>query len=544
MKQLHFLWMVFMFIQIIHTLPAQKMKDKRVEISYVSLPAEKLPAAYTTYSVQLTGGNITMGGLTAQSLAQQVRMDGFKRVGALPNEYGHLRIHVFTGTTVTGRSSLKSKTTTTKNDKGVETKTTTYWYELPCSANTWYKILDPEGNTLSTGSNSHSENVRSREYSSSGALAKDYDAIVRGIRKNFSSTAAKSAVSTAQKNLTATYDFAHAKADGLLYTLKKHPEEDLFDQHLETAMAVFKALPATASADEGLSQLSAPVAFWKKYADAHPGKDKNLTEVYIAVNSNLAHVYTYLDRLEEADMHARRILAVDPKEKRTERLLDFMTKIKGRMDFHGIHTIRHARDLSQVVPPSLVKAIEEEKDQLQTDNNSISGYVIMGGDTLEGFFARSKTDDDFIFGANGNTKFMRETVDALEEVDLTSAQVTSFWIGERPFMKIKFSPCSKGKEEAGLHILEEVFVTDKIALFKYYPATGVLSNTAKELAFRKAGEEMPISLLDSQFLLWEKGLSAYFRDCADLAAACSGGGYKMTEGDLIKVARVYSELCP
>jgi tetratricopeptide (TPR) repeat protein len=517
------------------------MKDKRVDIKYVSLPTDKLPPDYLTYSVSVYGHNLYAAGLSAESVGSVISMNGFKRVEG--DEFGHLRISINTGSTTCGRPAFKSKTTTTKNDKGVETKTTTYWYEMTCSSGTSYKISDPESSVLASGSNSHSNTLKTSEFSSSSSMNNQYESLISGLRSGFEKDVAMSAARIAQAVLVKKYDFAYTRDDPQFYFIKKHPAEDEFEANLEKTIDIFKNMSAATPSSEGLEKMEPIIAFWKKYGEKDPGADKDLMDVYIACNSNLANTYYYLDQFDEAERYATRVLKVDQKDKRTSRLLEQMAKTRELMNFHDIHTMHYSRDLTSALPPSKVKAIEEEKEEIKEENNSLAGLLILKGDSLKGFFVRSKDQSEFMFGPNGNTKFILDTPNAIKEHDITSPEVSEFSIGDRNFKKINFSPSAKGKTEPSLQILEELYNSDKIKLYKYYPVSGVLSNEQYEFAFQKPGDLNPISLMDTKFLLWEKGLAAYFSDCEDLKAMCLSGSFKMEEDDLLKAARIYSEVC-
>jgi len=70
-----------------------------------------------------------------------------------------------------------------------------------------------------------------------------------------------------------------------------------------------------------------------------------------------------------------------------------------------------------------------------------------------------------------------------------------------------------------------------------------LSGEKTELAYQKTGDPAPVSLEDTQFLVLNKGLSKYFADCPDLTKMCSEGQIELYKEDLIKAARIYTELC-
>jgi len=533
------------FLAVIPFLSAQKAKDKKVEIKYVSLPTQKLPDSYTTYSVTVSGGNIAIAGTSTSELAKNVYMNSFKRVGdAVDGEFGHLRISVNTGTVSTGRLAWKNRSETTKDDKGVSHTTKYYWYELPCSGIVSFRIIDPDGKILDDYSHTYNSNAKSDETTDSKSLSDRSDAIYNTLRKNYASDMAWGVSNLAKNTLRTKYDFAFEENGVQFYTIKKHPDEDAFEASLDKTIEVFKALPANAPAAEGLAKLESPIKLWTKHAEASPGKDKDLAEVYNACNSNLANAYFYLDRFDDAKKHARRVLAVDEKDKRMQHLLENMDKVQAQMTVLNIHTMHYSRDLSNALPPTKVKEIKEANDQLQATNNSLPGYLVINTDTIRGLFMRSKSDEDFVFGPNGNTKFVIEKAGGMEEKDVTAAEVKAFTIGDRNFKRMQFSPCAKGKSEPASHILEQLYDSEKIKLYKYYPVSGTLSNAQNEFAFMKKDAPAPVSLLDTQFLLWDKGMANYFSDCTDLKDMCSAGGFKMNEDDLLKAARVYAEVCP
>jgi len=43
--------------------------------------------------------------------------------------------------------------------------------------------------------------------------------------------------------------------------------------------------------------------------------------------------------------------------------------------------------------------------------------------------------------------------------------------------------------------------------------------------------------------MFNKGLANYFSDCEDLKTMSNEGGFKLNEEDLVKAARIYSEIC-
>lgn len=543
MNPIKYLFLTLITLFLISPSFAQKIKDKRVAIKYVSLPSEKLPDDFKTYSVRVYGSGVSTAGLNPESLANSIKMDGFKRLAGMGQDFGHLRVSAYAGYVSTGRGELKSKTTTKKDKAGNETKTTSYWYEVPFSMNYSYKVVAPDGTILASGNQNVSEKSSSGSSSSSSQARKNYSSSINSMRTSFASKTVNNMVSAARSTLVNRFDFDYARASVELYLIKKDKSEDGFEKSFETAKKVFEKVKAITPADEVKEQLKPAMKFWVEQADRDLGGDKKLKRIYKAANYNLALVNYYLNNMDAAKMYANNVIKSEGKDKKSKNLLSKIAKTEKLMALHGINTMHYKRDLSNAMGPAKVKEFEDEKEELAAANNSSAGTLTMDGKQIEGSVMQDKEAEEMIFGKDGNVKFMVESGGEMKEYDLTATEVSAFSIGDRSFSKIKFSPCAKGKEEANYHILEEVYNSDKIKLYKYYPTTGALAGAKTEFAFQKTGEEAPSSLMDTQFLILKKGLAKYFSDCADLAEMCTEGAIGMNQDDLIKAARIYSEVC-
>jgi len=153
------------FLLFTSSLFGQRLKDKRAKFSYVTLPSEKLPDNYNTYSVNVYGRALVVGGSNSDAAGKSITMDGFKKVAHHGRDGGgHLRVVVNTGSVSEGRASIKSRKETKTDSKTKKTTTTYYyWYELPYSAGPTYTIYDPEGNVLDSGGKGYSDTEKTRE---------------------------------------------------------------------------------------------------------------------------------------------------------------------------------------------------------------------------------------------------------------------------------------------------------------------------------------------------------------------------------------------
>lgn len=81
---------------------SQKLKDKIIQVPYVSLPSKKLPASFSTYSVKVNGGAFNYSNRDPFSTAKSIRMDGFKRLTGMGSDFGHLRVYATASTPYIG----------------------------------------------------------------------------------------------------------------------------------------------------------------------------------------------------------------------------------------------------------------------------------------------------------------------------------------------------------------------------------------------------------------------------------------------------------
>ncbi len=312
---------------------------------------------------------------------------------------------------------------------------------------------------------------------------------------------------------------------------------------METAIQVFEESTAFTSGEELLRALAEPVEFWKSQSKDNYTKDKKMSRIYIAANRNLALIAFASDQFDLAKEYADRVLAVDPKDKTCKRLLEWQNALLKRMEPHNLFTLHYKRDLENAVAPSEVAALEEHVEELQDENDATDAIAVVNGQEVKGQIYLEKGAEDFIFGDNGNVKFLVTGTTEIDEYDLVHEDVESFTIEGRAFTKEMFRPRAKGESESKISILEHVYSSDRITLYKYYPTGSKLGESKHEFALRRKGEEEIVSLLDTQFLLFDKGMAKYFSDCEDLASMCAEGEFEMNRDDLVKAVRIYSELC-
>ncbi|HRD81172.1 MAG TPA: hypothetical protein PK198_03330 [Saprospiraceae bacterium] len=519
----------------------QRLKDKRAQINYVSLPTKKVPDSYTTYSVQVYGSAVTDAGHSNQALENKIVMDGFKRVNYQEGG-GHLRIVMNMGYTTQGRAEYKSNKITKKDEKtGVETVTWEYWYEVPLNLSAVFNIYDPAGNILTTYSKNFAGKKSTSRYSKSDDLSKNYNANINRMRKEVALEVINDLMREVVPIVSDQFDFDKRHDNPEFFIIENYPSEPDYQKYFELLDTEWKKIDSAVPTSELKAKFGPALAFYEKEAEIDAKGDKKLLKVFEAANYNAALLNFYLDDFEKAVRYANRVIASEGgKHRKSSDLIERVQKTKQLMDMHGVNTLHYARDLSNAIPPAAMKALEKAQEQLESDNNLLRGVIVIKGETIEGTVVSEKGVEELDFSDKGNTKFMDASK---KEYSYSAKEIEAFSIGTRNFVKKNFAPCAKGKVEPTTHILEEIYTSDKIVLYKYYPSAGALSDAKMEFAFKKASDTDPISLYDTRFLILKKGLATYFSDCADLKAMCEQGEITNDQEGLLKAARIYAELC-
>jgi hypothetical protein len=521
----------------------QRLKDSPINIKYVQLPSKKLPKDYKTYSVTASGPLFEQAGVSTGTVAKGIVMDGFKRLDGMGDNVGHLRTQLYGSYIRTGRAEFKTRTSTSKDKDGKETTKKYYWYEIPFNCNTNFRIFNPDGEILRRADFPNNKIMKTKEYSNSTSLTKDRVKLLNQLEADYASETINALKSNTKQSLVNLYDYDYQSARFNIYLIKKHASEQQWEKHYENVAAVFKDAEANTPSSQIKPNLISSFEFYEMHANKDPKGDKKLKRIYKAANYNLALLHFAVDEFDLAREYAAKVIKSENKDRRSRLLTDRIEKWETKMANLDINTIHHFRDIEDALPPSTIAALEAEKEEMEESTTTSSGSVFKGSEEIAGTWSMDKEADDLIFGEGGNIKFVVEENSEMVEVDLTSVDITEFIVADRKFKKIRFSPSAKGQTEASLQILEEIYTSEKIKLFKYYPSTGALSDDKPEFAYQKRNEEFPISLESTQFLLWKKGLAKYFSDCEDLGELVGEGSIAKSKDDLIKAARIYSELC-
>ncbi|GLR18773.1 hypothetical protein [Portibacter lacus] len=530
---------IFIFCAAIN---AQKLKDKAVVIKYVSLPSIAVPLDYKTFSVEAGGEVLQISGVSPKGFADDFSMQGFKKVNGYGGSAGHLHLVVDLGYLTIGKEEMKTKTTKTKDKSGNEVIVKEYYYAVPFSGSSSAKIIDPDGRILSSKSEVYDRELGTQLYKNQAQLKKSANKLINDITRDAAQEIRRNAYSYSNSMLQ-SFDFRKTSTREQIYLITKHSSEDQWEKHYETIKLLFSSGSHYPNTEFRKEKLEPAIRFYKQMASKDPRGDKKKKRIYKAANLNLSTIYYYLEDMASSIEYAELSLKAMGKDSRSSNRISKAERTLERMRDIGVSTIYYERDLSNALPPGAIANQEAENERLLEDANANNATIVYRNEEVYGKMLLDKEADDLIFGEGGNVKFVVNKDGVLDEIKLTDYWVSSFEVADRKFTKMKFSPSAKGKTEASVEILEEVYQSESLKLYKYYPSSGALSDEKPEFAFQKSGQEFPISLESTSFLLWEKGLSDYFSDCEDLRKIIQEGGIKKTKEDLIKAARVYSEIC-
>ncbi len=530
-------------------LSGQKITTEKFPVQYTALPLNPLNPEFTTYSVSAYGGGSSLAdlGLTTMSLANQIKFQGFKKVDG---KSGHFRVSIQVGYIRIGSATTEKRVSTTKKKDGTEVKTTYYYKKSSYSVPISYRVTDYEGKTLKEGtvsSNTSAQAVKSKEFTSYTALnnywQNNRNSLIYGAAKKF----VTEKVGSIQSHLSYAYDYRKItyQRDELEVPGKRVDGHEEFNQAYETVKTAFEAMRPNESISELAPKVQSSIDFWIKAMDDYPMGNKKTEKMRHACLMNLATVYFWLEDLAQAEKYATECLAINWKDGRPKRLIKEIEEVKKKFAINKVDTRHLDRDLENAEPPSTSAEEETPVFEETGDVAAMEGFIVNeAGDTLNGeFMVNTEEDLELNFGPEGNVVFTYKVDGKDEKSVLDPAKVKSFQLKDRNFMAMTFTPGAKGNTEAGTHLMECIYDTERIKVYKFYPYDNKLGDVNMEYAFQKASEEAPVSTASTQFLLFKKGMSNYFADCPDLAELAGAGEFENEEDSLIKAARIFAEVC-
>lgn len=579
---------------------AQKIKTKYLQVEYTDLPARPLDKTFKTYSVSVTDpfGAIKAGNLNAESLVKKhLTLNGFKALEG-PSDF-HINISIGqyvmfghetketkekktrkvepTETETTSSSSSRSsndkarvtesdtKKTTTTPEKttttSTKTKTETYYvttyhksidYQLPIA----YTIIDFEGNKIKEGTLVAQNKKLNYTYGKNSSdpvkleerFKDKYSTVISGMVGNTIKNNVKSLGDWVKKN----YDFQRKKENAYFRTLgKKSDGATEFNAAFAQVKTAFAKMKADQPIDKIKAEVKPAIETWLKLKEGYPMEKKRGRKGRHACLFNIASTFYWLDEFDEAIKYAKEGVAVGNKEKHLERLLTRIDNTKKLMRTNRVTTRHIDRDLEdyiqrEIMPPNQgnptamqTNSVANPKDALVYD-----GFIVdKKGTRIKGKFVISNNKKkELDFGKQGNIEFRWNKNNVPQVSYLEPNNVKTFGFNKRTF-NCQGYQTALDNDASKKKIMECLFDSDLIKVFKYYPYEQGVNNNKTEISMQRKSDTQPVSTVGDQFLIFKKGLSVFFKDCTELSELALDGEFERNEVDIVRAAKAYTQFC-
>lgn len=582
---------------ISHPTIAQKIKTKYLQVEYTDLPARPLNPEFKTYSVSVTDpyGAIKAGNLNAESLIKKhLTLNGFKALQG-PSDF-HINIsigqYVMLGhemkeekekktrkvkpkETESSSSSSKpstekarvteTKTTTATPEKAKSTtsKTTTetYYvttyhksidYHLPIS----YTVIDFEGNKIKEGTLIASNKKLNYIYGKKSAdpvkleerFKEKYSTVISGMVGNTITNNVKSLGEWVKKN----YDFQRKKENVYYRTLgKKSDGATEFNAAYEKVKIAFGKMKFNEPIDKIKLEVKPAIETWLKLKESYPMEKKKGRKGRHACLFNIASTFYWLDEFDEAIKYCKEGIAVGNKEKHLERLLTRIDKTKKLMRTNRVRTRHINRDLEdyvqrELMPPNGQNPAAMPTNSVATPKDALvyDGFIVdKKGTRIKGKFVISNNKKkELDFGKQGNIEFRWNKNNVPQVSYLAPNNVKSFGFNKRTF-NCQGYKTALDNDASNKKIMECLFDSELIKVFKYYPYEQGVNNNKTEVSMQRKSDAQPVSTVGDQFLIFKKGLADFFKDCSELSELALQGEFEKNEVDIVRAAKAYTQYC-
>lgn len=527
---------------------AQKVKNERFNVSYTQLPTDPLDNEFTTYRVNVYGSGyinghsiFESGKITRQGMQRAINLGGFKK----ETGNAHVRVQVSVGNARTVKNEVGKKVTEKKSKDGKVSKTTSYFMQYHYYMPIRYVVYDYQGNRIFEGQVTNQQNVeqiKGNSFSSSSKAYEDWKKRRMSTLNNSAASYVRNAINNISSALNYRYGYPERTEREEIKIVKKHATEDDFLKAYETAKVAFEKVKFNAPMEGVAADIQPAIDFWMTY-DKYPADDRKLKKVRYACLYNLTTVYYWMDDLPNAEKYANECLKIDYKEGGIKRFVDRIERLNKAFEVNNVDSRHFFIDVESATPPNnnaeVAAPVEEE------DNASLAGTMVLAdGTEVEGnVVVNTEEGSDLVFGPKGNVVFNYKVDGKDVSSSLDPAQTQEFSFQGRNFKVMDFTPGAKGNKISGKHILEVIYDSPRIQLFKFYPYDDQLGDKKIEFALMKGGEPAPTSTSSTPFLIFNKGLAKYFEDCGDLVEMINAGGIAHNEEGLTQATRIYAEVC-
>ena len=598
---------LFCFFLLSQTAFSQKIKTKYVAVEYTQLPLRPIDDTFKTYSVSVSDpfAVLKTGNLDPETLVKKhLTLHGFKpleggsdfHINISIGQYvllGHetkeesekktRKVSPTTTNSTENTSSSASKTsgekarvttptksttatqpdkvsssnkTTTKTQTETYTVTTYYksiQYHVPIS----YVILDFQGNKIKEGTLTNANKILNYTY---GKKSTDPHRLEEDFKKKFSTITSgmvglsitnnvKSLGTWVKKN----YDFQKINTREYFRVLsKKSDGADEFNAAFELVKNAFEKMKYNQPIGNLKAEVKPAIDTWLKLKETYPANKKKGKRGRHACLYNIAATLFWLEEFGEAAKYAKEGIAVGNRERHLEKVLENITAVKKSMKTNRVTTRHIDRDLENFVvremPPMPMNANlpNQSPQSIAVSKNAITydGFIIdKKGSRIKGKFIISQNKKkELEFGKQGNITFRWNKNNVPLESYLGPDEIKSFGFNKRSFNCL---PYQTGLDNGAANnkIMECLFDSDLMKVYKYYPYEPGINNNKTEISLQRKTDAVPVSTVGDDFLIFKRGLSEFFKDCPDLSDLALKGEFEKNEVDIVRAAKAYAQYC-
>jgi len=531
------------FLCLTLSLSAQRIGELRFAVPHQVMPAEVLPAEFTTFSTRVSDRYrvASRAGYTKLGLKNRLKLRNFRSLAV----GGHLLVSYSVDAFRVADMKSRSKTTENKKKDGTVVKNTTYWMEGTYTFPIVMEVLDPDGGIVYEAIVGAEDAVlrypeKSKTHASSSALSKDWYANRTKFYAALKKKQLNSAFNTLNANLRAQIDYREKK-EYFYFEYpkgKKAENADLWLEHATAAKEILDTIDSNLPLPKThlMSAMEPHLTFWKEQAAAYPASSKKTQRYHHAATYNLATAQMLLEAPALAVDLSKQLIADVKWNKNRSRILSrnaeaLKTDLAGYPD-----GTRHfaLRDVSRAKGPGnpTYGIPEPEKPVYDT----LGAYYITDGARKSGRVI-IRENVNVSFKGRNNFRFIN---DEEEEIAIDVNKVDGFGFGGIDFVVETWN--DNGSSLKGRRNFMRVMLDGpRMQYLEYYPSHQNGSEIEVEFLKPKDDDMISLSVTNARWLNWKKAFAKVFADCPGLSQKVANGEFRRNVSDIADAVREYNE---
>ncbi|SER37590.1 hypothetical protein [Neolewinella agarilytica] len=536
------LLLAFLCLNVTVFLSAQRIGDLRFAVPHQVMPAQELPAAFTTYSTRVSDPYrmVSRAGYTKLGLKSELTMRNFRELAS----GGHLLVSYKVDRFRTNDVKTRSKTTESKKKDGTVEKKTVYWVEGTYTFPVVMEVLDPDGGIIFESVVGVDDAVirypsGSRTYSSRSALTKEWYEKRSKTYLDLQKKQLLAYVNSLNAQLRDQID-VQEKKDYYYFEYpkgKKAENAELWLENATAAMAVLDTIDSNAELPKAYlaTALEPYLAFWREQMAAYPADNKKTQRYHHCAAYNLATAQMLMETPGVAmDFSKRLVDNVKWNKSRSRSLSRAAETLSKELPAYPNQTRHFAlRDVSQATGPAGVTYGMPEPFKPVFD--TLTAYITTGGQTKAGTVIIQENIDVKLMG-KPNFTFIDGNQ---QEVAITVNTVDGFGFGGLHYIVEKYA--DKGGLQGRPNFMRVLLDGPRMQYLEYIPSYPDAGGLEVEFLKPKDGDLISLSVTNAHWLNWKKAFAKVFEGCAGLEQRVAAGEFRRNIDDIAAAVTEYNE---